>query len=102
MNLCPLSFFKNFLLILVSHQLESTINYVISIFEYLPPTVFGVFRSESLYFEFFQWFFFQLLLVKFLVILFYVHECFACIYVHVPLVCLVPTEAERRCEIAWY
>lgn len=52
--------------------------------------------------NFFSGYFFQLLLVNFLVKLFYVYESFACIYVYVPLVCLVPTEAERRCEIAWY
>lgn len=100
-NLCPLSFFKSFLLILVSHQLNFNLILMVSLtifllesFEFLDLKVYTMI--------FFSDYFFQLLLVNFFVKLFYVYACFDCIYVFVPLVCLVPTDAERRCGITWY
>lgn len=34
-----------------------------------------------------------------LILLFYVYECFACMYACVPYVCLVPAEVSRECQI---
>jgi hypothetical protein len=31
----------------------------------------------------------------------HMYECFACMYVCAPCVCLVPTEVRRRCQILW-
>ena len=39
--------------------------------------------------------------MKLKMILFYVHECFACVHVCAPCACLVPVEASRQHQILW-
>ena len=55
--------------------------------KYFFPFFFFWFKGEKAYFN--------------LYLLFYVYECFPCVYVCVPCTCLVSMEVGRKCQMPW-